>query len=97
MQGPDLVNSLLSVLLRFRKNAITLVADIEAMFYQVRVDPKDKDSLGSCSGLTGDFSEEPTTHRMNVTWSAQRYHGVAPRFLFAKQLLISILLLIRAM
>ena len=40
MQGPDLANSLMSVLLRFRKNAIALVADIEAMFYQVRVDPK---------------------------------------------------------
>ena len=45
MPGPDLVNSLVAVLNRFRRDEIALVADIEAMFYQVRVTPKDRDSL----------------------------------------------------
>ena len=66
MQGPDLVNSLMSVLLRFRKNAIALGADIEAMFYQVRVDPKDKDSLRFLWWPNGDLSKEPNPHRMTV-------------------------------
>jgi len=35
MQGPDLNNRLDGVLLRFRKESIALVADVEAMFYQI--------------------------------------------------------------
>ncbi|KAJ8037714.1 hypothetical protein HOLleu_18605 [Holothuria leucospilota] len=37
LQGPDLTNSLVGVLLRFRLEQIALMADIEAMFYQVQV------------------------------------------------------------
>ena len=41
LQGPDFLNSLVGVLLRFRKEKIAMVSDIKAMFHQVRVDPKD--------------------------------------------------------
>ena len=34
--GPDLLNSLIGVLLRFRNNNIAKVADTEAMFHQVK-------------------------------------------------------------
>ena len=44
-QGPDLTNSLLGVLLRFRQDPIALVADIEGMFNQVKVPPEDADAL----------------------------------------------------
>ena len=37
LQGPDLTNSLVGVLLRFRLEPVALMADIESMFYQVRV------------------------------------------------------------
>ena len=37
MQGPDLVSSLVGVLLRFRRECIALTADIECMFHQIRV------------------------------------------------------------
>ena len=37
MQGPDLTNGLLGVLLRFREKPIAIMADIESMFSQVRV------------------------------------------------------------
>ena len=43
-QGPDLANSLLGVLLRFRQYPIALVADIEGMFNQVKVPPEDSDA-----------------------------------------------------
>ncbi|KAA3673840.1 uncharacterized protein DEA37_0010855 [Paragonimus westermani] len=42
---PDLTNSLTGVLLRFRQEKIAVVVDIEAMFHQVRVPGKDRDTL----------------------------------------------------
>ena len=45
LKGPDLMNQLLGVLLRFRRDRVAIVADIESMFYQVRCTPKDRDSL----------------------------------------------------
>ena len=43
--GPDLLNSLVGVLMRFRLEKIAIVADIEAMFHQVLVPKSDADSL----------------------------------------------------
>jgi len=37
LQGPDLTNSLVGVLTRFRQEPVAFMADIEAMFYQVFV------------------------------------------------------------
>jgi hypothetical protein len=37
LQGPNLMNSLVGVLLRFRQERVAFVADIESMFYQIRV------------------------------------------------------------
>ncbi len=37
LQGPDLTNNLLGVLIRFRKESIALMADVRAMLHQVRV------------------------------------------------------------
>jgi len=45
MKGPYLTNNLTGVLTQFRKERFTLVADIEAMFYQVRVDSAHVDSF----------------------------------------------------
>ena len=44
-QDSDLTNGLLGVVLRFRQNPVALVADIEGMFNQVKVSPKDADAL----------------------------------------------------
>ena len=43
--GPDLLSSLIGVLLRFQNNNTAIIADVEAMFHQVRVKPSDCDSL----------------------------------------------------
>ena len=41
LPGPDLTNNLFGVLTRFRQEKIALMADIESMFYQVRVSEAD--------------------------------------------------------
>ena len=43
LQGPDLTNTLVGVLTRFRQEQIAFMSDIEAMFYQVQVRPSDCD------------------------------------------------------
>ena len=43
--GPDLTNNLAGILIRFRNYPVAVVADIEAMFHQVYVTDKDRDSL----------------------------------------------------
>ena len=45
LQGPDLTNNLLGILLSFRQYPIALAADIEGMFNQVKVPPEDSDAL----------------------------------------------------
>ena len=66
LRGPDFTNSLVGVLLRFRENNIALVADIEAMFHQVRVQPSDTDALRFLWWPEGDLQQEPNEYKMLV-------------------------------
>jgi hypothetical protein len=43
LQGPDLVNDLVGVLLRFRQDKFAMMADIEQIYYQVRVPKNNKE------------------------------------------------------
>ena len=45
ISGPDLMNSLIGILLRFRTHEVAVVADIEAMYYQIRLNEEDRDSV----------------------------------------------------
>ena len=45
LQGPDLTNSLVGVLTRFRQDKVALMSDIEGMFSQVIVPREDRDLL----------------------------------------------------
>ena len=45
VHGPDLTNSLVGVFIRFRQEPIAIIADIEAMFHQVKVPAQDCDAL----------------------------------------------------
>jgi len=45
LQGPDLVNSLVGVLLRFRMEPVAFVSDIASIFHQISVDQKDCDAF----------------------------------------------------
>ena len=41
LTGPDLLQNLVGIILRFREHSVALTADIEAMFLQVKVPPAD--------------------------------------------------------
>ena len=45
LTGPDLLQSLIHILIRFRQNPYAVSADIEGMFLQVGVIPEDRPSL----------------------------------------------------
>ncbi|XP_011669772.2 uncharacterized protein LOC100889397 [Strongylocentrotus purpuratus] len=74
LQGPDLTNNLLGVLLRFRQEPIAIMGDIRAMFHQVRVPPEQRDFLRFLWWPEGDLIQHPKAYRMCVhlfggTWS----------------------------
>ncbi len=64
LTGPDLTNSLVGVLIRFCQEPITVIADIELMFYQVLVDPKDCVVFRFLWWENIDLHEMPTEYRM---------------------------------
>ncbi|XP_022335109.2 uncharacterized protein LOC111131734 [Crassostrea virginica] len=66
LQGPDLTNSLLGVLIRFRQERIAVQGDIEAMFHQVIVPEKDRDCLRFLWWKDGNMDVEPKHYRMKV-------------------------------
>ncbi|XP_028394892.1 uncharacterized protein LOC114519037 [Dendronephthya gigantea] len=66
LQGPDLTNTLVGVLTRFREEPVAMMADIEAMFYQVRVPSSDCDALRFLWWPDGDLSKDPEEYEMRV-------------------------------
>lgn len=64
LQGPDLTNPLVGVLIRFRQEPVAMAADIEAMFHQVYIDPQDCDALRFLWWPDGDLQREPEEYRM---------------------------------
>ncbi|KAK0134388.1 hypothetical protein N1851_030045 [Merluccius polli] len=66
LQGPDLTNSLIGVILRFRKEPVGIMSDIKSMFHQVRVAKSDVNCLRFLWWPQGDTSQAPKEHRMLV-------------------------------
>ncbi|XP_043220936.1 uncharacterized protein LOC122381153 [Amphibalanus amphitrite] len=66
LQGPNLTSSLLGVLLRFREGPVAVMADIEKMFYQVRVPEDDRSLLRFLWWPNGDTERELEVYQMNV-------------------------------
>jgi hypothetical protein len=64
MQGPDLTNSLVGVLLRFRKEKVALIADIKAMYHQVLVPTTDQDALRFLWWPDGNLTRQPREYCM---------------------------------
>ena len=64
LPDPDLTDQLIGVLLRFRKETIAFMANIEKMYFQIRVTEKYQDFLRFSWWKDGDFSKEPIDHMM---------------------------------
>ena len=78
LQGPDLMNSLLGILLRFRSNTVALSCDIQKMFHQFYVGESDRDLLRFLWWPEGDLGKEPYHFRMCVhLFGATSSPGVA--------------------
>ncbi|KAI7789362.1 hypothetical protein IRJ41_022847, partial [Triplophysa rosa] len=66
LSGPDLNNTLLGVLMRFRKEAVAITADIEQMFYCFLVREDDRNFLRFLWFRNNDLSADIIEYRMLV-------------------------------
>lgn len=66
LTGPDLINSLVGVLCRFRKESVAVICDIEKMFHQFFVAPQSRNFLKFLWWEGGDLDREPKEYRMAV-------------------------------
>ncbi|XP_073728111.1 uncharacterized protein [Misgurnus anguillicaudatus] len=66
LTGPDMINNLTGVLLRFRKHPIAVTCDIEKMFHQFHVPERDRDYLRFLWWTNGDTHSIPEDYRMKV-------------------------------
>ena len=64
LQGPDLTNKLSGVLTRFREENYAFIADIEKMFYQVKVKEDDQNFLRFLWWPNADTTKEPVDYQM---------------------------------
>ena len=61
---PDFTNPLVGVLTRFRQETTSITADIEGMFHQAYIDPKDFDVFRFLWRPDGQLNEQPQEYRM---------------------------------
>ncbi|XP_078493996.1 uncharacterized protein LOC144749513 [Ciona intestinalis] len=66
LSGPDLTNSIVGTLVRFRKYKIAFTGDIKAMFHQVYVNSNDCDAFRFLWWENGDYTKQPLSYRMTV-------------------------------
>lgn len=64
MRGPNLTNTLIGTLIRFREEDIAVMGDIDSMFYQVRVPLRDASFLRFLWWKYGDPSKSVTEYQM---------------------------------
>ncbi|XP_076869830.1 uncharacterized protein LOC143521148 [Brachyhypopomus gauderio] len=66
LTGPDLTNTLVGVLCRFRKGPIAIMCDVERMFHQFHVAKEHQDYLRFLWWDKGDLDSKPAVYRMKV-------------------------------
>ncbi|KAL7825761.1 hypothetical protein SRHO_G00334990 [Serrasalmus rhombeus] len=66
LRGPDITSTLLGVIIRFRQEEVAVMADVEAMFHQVKVADEDADLLRFLWWQAGDISQDLKEYRMTV-------------------------------
>lgn len=66
LTGPDLTNTLVGVLCRFRKGSIAIMCDMERMFHQFHVAKEHQDHLRFLWWDNGDLNSKPSVYQMKV-------------------------------
>ena len=66
LQGPDLINDLIGILLRFREESVAFIADIKGMFHQFYVAEQYRNLLRFLWWKEGDPKKELVEYRMKV-------------------------------
>ena len=66
LTGPDLMNSLIGVLIRFRRDDVAAMCDVEQMFHSFHVTPEHRDFLRFLWFKNNDLSKPITEFRMTV-------------------------------
>ena len=66
LQGPDLTSTLIGVITRFLQEPVAIMADVEAMFHQVKVSPEDADLLQFLWWPDGEIDKDLLEYRMVV-------------------------------
>ncbi|XP_036000721.1 uncharacterized protein LOC118565143 [Fundulus heteroclitus] len=66
LTGPDLTNTLVGVLCRFRKGLVAIMCDVERMFHQFHVIKEHQDYLRFLWWDKGNLNSEPSVYRMKV-------------------------------
>ena len=66
LTGPELTNTLVGVLYRFRRGPVAIMCDIERMFHQFHVKAEDQDYLRFLWWDNGDLESQPSIYRMKV-------------------------------
>ena len=83
LAGPDLLRSLIGVVLRFREGAVGMAADIQEMYHQVQIIEQDK---ASQSFLWRDLNEnrEPDVYEMQVAIFGAKSSPASANFVLRK-------------
>lgn len=66
LQGPDLVNRLVGVLIRYRKETVAYSADLEACFHQINIPPSQRCFFTFLWWLNGDVNKAIVEYEMCV-------------------------------
>lgn len=66
LSGPDMINNLTGILLRFRQHPVALLCDIEKMFHQFHVKEEDRNYFRFLWWKDGDTTTQPQEYRMKV-------------------------------
>ena len=78
LTGPDLLNNLVGVLVRFREQPVAVAGDLEAMFMQIKVPPKHADFMRVLWWPEGNSDLSPKQYRLKShTFSAVSSPSVA--------------------
>lgn len=66
LQGPDLINNLTGIIVRFRQHPVALMCDVEKMFHQFHVEEADRNYLHFLWWKNGNLASNPQEYRMKV-------------------------------